>query len=336
MKKCIVVLLVLALALSLCSATALAEEKLVLITATSSDNLDVIIPAFEAATGIQVEVITAKTGEVYSRIQTETDNPSTDITWINASYVFSDTSYFTPYVSVHNDELPETFRTADGYINYTNFTLPVILVNKNLVDIDIKGYKDLLDPSLYGKIAHGDAASSSSAYNHLENMLYAMGDGDMFADAGWTYVEAFLKQLDNKIINSSATVYKGVESGEYAVGMTWDTPCLAYLAQGIDYLEMVVMEEGALCSPSGVAIVKNCKHEDWAKQFVDFMTSKECQTLMGTEIPGANPIRTDVELASYKTSLNDMNAVLVDSQASSANKPAVLEKYQDLYLEIFE
>ena len=31
-----------------------------------------------------------------------------------------------------------------------------------------------------------------------------------------------------------------------------------------------------------------------------------------------------------------MNAVLVDSQASSANKPAVLEKYQDLYLEIFE
>ena len=334
MKK--IVALLLALTLSLTAACALAEDKLVLITATAADNLDVIVPAFEAATGIQVEVITAKTGEVYSRIQNETNNPSADVTWISASYVLRDTSFFTPYVSSKDAELPEAYRAGEGFINYTNFTVPVILVNKNLVDIEIKGYKDLLDPSLFGKIAHGDAVSSSSAYNHLEHMLYAIGKGDMFADEAWDYVKAFLKQLDKKIVNSSGTIYKGVESGEYAIGMTWDTPSLAYLAQGIDYLQMVTMEEGALCSLSGVAIIKNCKHEDWAKQFIDFMTSKECQSLMGTQIPGANPIRTDVELAPYKTSLADMNAMVIDSKVSSENKEKVLERYQDLYLEIFE
>ena len=120
------------------------------------------------------------------------------------------------------------------------------------------------------------------------------------------------------------------------MGLTWDTPCLAYLAQGIDYLDMVVMEEGALCSASGVAIIKNCKNEEAAKAFVDFMTSKEAQELMGTKVPGANPIRTDVELASYKKGLADMNASLVDAAFSAANKPAVLERYQDLYLDIFE
>ncbi|MBQ8080468.1 MAG: extracellular solute-binding protein [Clostridia bacterium] len=335
MKKVFGILL--AVCLLLTSSVSLADgQKLVLITATASDNLDVLIPAFEAATGIDVELITASTGEVYSRIQNETNNPSADVTWISASYVSRDTSFFTPYVSVHNDELPEGFRTQDGYINYVNFTMPVLLVNKNLVDIEIKGYKDLLDPSLFGKIAHGDAAASSSAYNHIENMLVTLGDGDMSSEAGWEYVEAFLKQLDGKIINSSGTIYKGVEAGEYAVGLTWDTPCLAYLAQGIDYLDMVVMEEGALCSPSGVAVIKNCKNEESAKAFVDFMTSKEAQSLMGTKVPGANPIRTDVELASYKKGLADMNASVVDASFSAANKPAVLERYQDLYLEIFE
>ncbi len=335
MKKILAILTV--MVLLLCAATSLADEqKLVLITATAADNLDVLVPAFEAATGIKVELITASTGEVYSRIQNETNNPSADVTWISASYVSRDTSFFTPYVSAHNAELPEAFQTQDGYINYTNFTMPVLLVNKKLVDKEIKGYKDLLDPALFGKIAHGDAAASSSAYNHLENMLMSIGGGDLFADSAWEYVEAFLKQLDGKIINSSGTIYKGVEAGEYAVGLTWDTPCLAYLAQGIDYLDMVVMEEGALCSASGVAIIKNCKNEEAAKAFVDFMTSKEAQELMGTKVPGANPIRTDVELASYKKGLADMNASLVDAAFSAANKPAVLERYQDLYLDIFE
>ena len=335
MKKLIA--LVLAMILCLSCVPAMAEDNtLVLITATAADNLDVVIPAFEAATGIKVEIITAGTGEVYSRIQNETNNPSADVTWISASYVMRDTSYFTPYVSVNDADLPEAFRAGEGYINFTNFTVPVILVNKNLVDVEIKGYKDLLDPSLFGKIAHGDSASSSSAYNHLENMLYSLGNGDMFAEEAWEYVEAFLKQLDGRIVNSSGTIYKGTESGEYAVGMSWDTPALGYLAQGIDYLEMVTMEEGALCSPSGVAIIKNCKHEENAKKFVDFMTSKECQSLLGTQVPGANPLRTDVELAPYKTGLADMNAMVISPVTSSENKPLVLERYQDLYLEIFE
>ena len=64
--------------------------------------------------------------------------------------------------------------------------------------MEIKGCKDLLDPSLFDKIAHGDSASSSSAYNHLENMLYSIGD--MFAEKVREYVEAFLKQLDGSTL----------------------------------------------------------------------------------------------------------------------------------------
>src|SRR5690625_6653663 len=42
-------------------------------------------------------------------------------------------------------------------------------------DIEINGYKDLLNPELKGKIAAADPASSSSAFAQLTNMLLAMG-----------------------------------------------------------------------------------------------------------------------------------------------------------------
>src|SRR5699024_12129135 len=58
-----------------------------------------------------------------------------------------------------------------------------------------------------------------SSYNHLENMLFAMGkDNDPFSDEAWDYVEQFLDNLDGKIASSSGNVHKGVADGEYTVG----------------------------------------------------------------------------------------------------------------------
>ena len=37
---------------------------------------------------------------------------------------------------------------------------------------------DLLKPELKGRIASPTLSTSSSAYEHLINMLYAMGDGE--------------------------------------------------------------------------------------------------------------------------------------------------------------
>lgn len=74
----------------------------------------------------------------------------------------------------------------------------------------------LLNPELKGKIVFADPQASSSSFEHLVNMLYAMGtDGQ---PNGWDYVREFCKQLPNGCVNSSSAVYKGVADGEYAVG----------------------------------------------------------------------------------------------------------------------
>ena len=338
MKKARFILLaIVLLAVFAFPSASLAEGgKLVMYTATAEENLSVMIPAFEQATGIQVELVTAGTGEVYARIQAEKENPICDVTWIGAYYALQDPSLWEAYTSVHNDELPEAYRTKDGIINLSNRVASVIIYNKNLVDFEIKGYADLLNPALKGKIAHGDAIKSGSAYNHLENMLYDFGDGDVFADAGWEYAEKLLEQLDGKIIDSSGTIHRGVVDGEFAVGLTWDTPAQTYLSQNIDHVEVVMMEEGVVNTVSGICIIKNAPNMENAKKFVDFMLSKEGQALLGTQVPGANPIRTDVELAPYKVSLDEIKGFIIDPLESAANKEKVLERYQDLYLKIFE
>ena len=57
------------------------------------------------------------------------------------------------------------------------------MINTDLIgDIKITGYEDLLQPELKGKIAFADPTKSSSSYEHLVNMLYAMGSDDSNGD----------------------------------------------------------------------------------------------------------------------------------------------------------
>ena len=348
MKKLIAILCAL-LVLGGCSSTPKTDNpntgetksnKLVLYTPTAQDNLDVMIPAFEEKYGIEVETVTASSGEIYSRIQAEKDNPYADVTWLGEYYVVSDTSYFEEYIS-ENDKDMGDFKNATGYATIVDYNVPVILYNKNLVSFEIKGYADLLNPELKGKIAMGNSANSSSAYNHLENMLLAMGKGStndelVESQEGWDYVEQFLTQLDGKIIDSSGTIHKGVVSGEYAVGLTWDTPAQTYLSQGIDNIGVVYMEEGVVPKMSCVAVIKGAKNMENAKLFVDFMSSEYGQSLMGTEVTGANAVRPGVKLADYKQDITNVKTIKITSQWSSEAKEKIVERYTDLYTSIFE
>ncbi|MEG1016454.1 MAG: extracellular solute-binding protein [Oscillospiraceae bacterium] len=341
MKKVLAIVLVLALAFTLVACGGEkkpeVEKKLIVYSSSVEEFHETIGPAFQEATGIEIEFVSAATGEGYARMVAEKDNPQADILLIGAMEVYKDTQYYEPYVSPNNDQLPEAFRTKDGFVNATNTSTPVILYNTDLVNFEITGYEDLLKPELMGKIACGDSMKSASAYNHLENILLAMGKGDAYNPAAWDYVKALLKQLGGVIVNSSSAIHKGVVSGEYAVGLTWDTPCGTYIADGIKNVKVCLMKEGIVPKIAGTAIIKNCPHPENAKKFVDFMTSKEGQALLAT-IPGYSPVRDDIEMPSTHVDLgiNKGNIIKLDYAWSSANTDKIKDQYQKLYLEIFE
>ena len=107
-------------------------------------------------------------------------------------------------------------------------------------------------------------------------MLYAMGNGN--PDNGWAYVEKLCGNLDGKLLSGSSAVYKGVADGEYIVGLTFEEGSAKYVADGAP-VKLVYMKEGVISKPDGIYIIKNAKHMENAKKFIDFITECDVKPL---------------------------------------------------------
>lgn len=288
-----------------------------------------LVSEFEAQTGIKVEVIAAGTGELLKRVESEQANPLGDIFWGGSlSTMKPQMDLFENYQSANEEFVRDDMKNTEGPL--TRFTdIPsVIMVNTDLIgDIEVNGYEDLLNPALKGKIAHADPSKSSSSYEHLINMLYAMGNGN--PEAGWDYVEKLTQNLDGKLLSGSSAVYKGVADGEYVVGLTFEEGAAKYVADGAP-VKIVYMEEGVISKPDGVYIIKNAKNMDNAKAFIDFITGKEAQTIIVEQL-NRRSVRKDVEAPSYLVPKEDMKIIYDEENVVIENKEEWLEKFNDIF-----
>jgi len=306
------------------------SNKLVIYSPNSEEIIKTIIPMFEKKTGITVELVTAGTGEIVKRLQSEKKNPYADVMFGGSMAGYREhADLYEPYVS------PEDANLIEGHRNKTGFATPfvsdgsVLLVNKNLIgDIKIEGYEDLLNPKLKGKIASADPASSSSAFAQLTNMLKAMG-GDYENQKGWDYVSKLIENLDGKIASGSGAVHKSVADGEYIVGLTYEDPSNTYVRNGAP-VEVVYPKEGAVFLDAASAIIKDAPHMENAKKFIDFILSKEAQDAFGTQLTN-RPLRKDTQLGDYMTPLDKINMIDEDTDYVSAHKSEIVERYISVF-----
>jgi len=306
-----------------------ATDSLVIYCPHPLEFIEPLVSEYEAQTGIKAEVITAGTGELLKRVESEQGNPLGDVFWGGSlSTMKPSADLFEDYQSVNEAFVQDSMKNTEGSL--TRFTdIPsVLMVNTDLVgDIEINGYEDLLNPELKGKIAMCDPSKSSSAYEHVINMLYAMGNGD--PEAGWDYVEKFCENLDGKLLSGSSAVYKGVADGEYVVGLTFEEGGAKYVADGAP-VKLVYMEEGVISKPDGVYIIKDAKNMANAKSFIDFVTSKEAQTIIVEQL-NRRSVRTDVPAPSYLIPKEDINIIYDDETVVIENKQAWLDKFADIF-----
>lgn len=288
-----------------------------------------LVTEFEKQTGVKVEVVAAGSGELLKRVESEKANPLGDIFWGGSlSTMKPKANLFEPYTSANEDKIQPAFKNAEGSL--TRFTdIPsVIMVNTNLIgDIKIEGYEDLLNPKLKGKIAFADPAKSSSSYEHLINMLYAMGKGE--PEKGWDYVKAFSVNLDGKLLSGSSAVYKGVADGEYTVGCTFEEAGAKYVADGAP-VKLVYMKEGVVSTPDGVYIIKNAKNMVNAKKFIDFITSKDAQTIIAQQLHRRS-IRTDVAPPKGLLEKDKIHIINADDNVVVANKTKWMDQFKDIF-----
>lgn len=307
-----------------------ASGNLVVYTTEPDELIGLIVPGFEQKYGVKVELITAGTGELLKRIESEKENPMADVL-LGGSYsvIKAKQDLFESYVSPEDAYVIDGFKN-DGITQYKTAAV-CLLVNTDLIgDIEVKGYQDLLNPELKGKIAAADAASSSSAFDHLMNMLVDLSpEGEPESEEGWAYVQELLYNIDGKILNGSSAVHKGVVDGEYTVGVTYEDPSCSYVKDGATNVEVVYMEEGVVLLGSSMNIIKGAKNLDNAKLFMDYVLSEEVQSKLGTEAC-LRPVRENCELGPHMTPLSDLNLKTVDMLWVSENKDRMSAKFTDL------
>ncbi len=329
-KLNLIILFVIALILSCGNNTNSDRDELVIYCSHPLDLMNTILDDFKLKNPeIRVDVVTAGTGELLKRIEAERVNPLGDILWGGTlNSVKSKSDLFENYVSTNEINIYEEFRNEEG--NFTRFSLipSVIMINTNLTkNIKIEGYEDLLNPALKGKIAHADPSASSSAFEHLVNMLYAMGKGD--PEKGWDYVQKFCANLDGKLLSGSSAVYKGVADGEYAVGLTYEEGGINYVVSGSP-VKVIYMKEGVISKPEGVYIIKGGKNLENAKKFVDYCVSLDAQNILINKV-NRRAIRNDADSSEVVIPMTEIYSITDNPDIVEANRQKWLDKFRDIY-----
>lgn len=304
------------------------REDLVIYSSHPIELISRIVEEFESRTGIRVTLVRGGTGEMIRKIDEEKEDPKADILWGGSlSTLTPHKALFADYRSANEPYLRPEFNNEDGKL--TRFTdIPsVLMINEDLIgDIEINGYADLLQDDLKGKIAFCNPALSSSSFEHLINILYAMADGD---DLGWAYLTKLLENLDGKLLTTSSQVYQGVADGEYLVGLTFEDAAASYLAKG-DNIGIVYMEEGVVTTPDCVAVVKDGKHPSNAQKFVDFVTGYDAQSVISQKLHRRS-VRQDVDLSPYLIDKDTIRQLTVDLEAINEHKIDWLDQFKRIF-----
>ena len=304
-------------------------NSLVIYTPATRFFIDRLVEEFNKKNpDINVEIIIAGTAEIIKRIEAEKNDPLGDIFFAaNENILKYNSKLFEEYVTTNYDNIYEDYRSKEKYITGFMLSPSVLIVNTNLIkDIKVEGYADLLNPALKGQIAFNDPTTSSSSFEQLVNMLYAMGNGN--PENGWDYVEKLYANLDGKLLSSSSAVYKGVADNEYAVGLTFESAAANYIHIGSP-IDVIYMKEGVLTKAHSMAIIKNAKNLENAKKFVDFVTSYDAQKIINDEL-FTRAIIKNLDGSQILMPLENINDIKEDEEMVDKNKEAWLEKFKNI------
>lgn len=209
----------------------------------------------------------------------------------------------------------------------------VIMWNKNLIgDIQVNSYKDFLNPELKGKIALPDPASSGNGVSTIADMAWIYNDHEWEGEAGWNFVTDFIKQLDGKVAASSGNAHKSVADGENTVTVTYEGAAFAYLKDGAD-VAISYPSEGVIPGQAVSAIIKDCKNQENAKIFIDFVTSAEVQDLFGTEFM-SRPVREGAKVADFIPDADSITYIERDPNEIAEHKANVIDTFNEIFAEV--
>ncbi|MEP7139159.1 MAG: ABC transporter substrate-binding protein [Caldimonas sp.] len=302
-----------ALAFALGTAGVLAQaQTVVLYSSNNPETIETALNIVKAkAPSLKVQTVTGGTGSLMKRIEAEAGNVRGDLFWSGGfGTMGAYKSLLQPYKSPDLASIPAEFRGPDNLWIGTNVHVMVIMVNERQLKglAAPKTWSDLMKPEWKGKFAMTDPSKSATAYLLTYGLLKQFGR------------DGLEKIAANAVITSSSgSTYKGVATGEFAVGLTLEYAAQEYVAGGQKEIKLVYPSEGSYLAPEGMFIIKGAKNLDAAKTLYNGLVSKDVQQELLVK-NFRRPTRTDIPVSKL-TPLPDLKSIKIfplDQEAASA------------------
>lgn len=293
-----------------------------------TDKVRPILDAFEEDTGIHIDHLTMKNGEILQRLTNEADSGVgiADLWFTGGADTFinaAQNDLLIAYKSPEGESLDAIMKDPEGYWHGTSLTLVNWIVNKDLVEE--KGLKmpeswdDLLQEGLKGEVSMSNPASSGTAYNVVSAVLQTKGEED-----GWTYLDQLIGQVPFFTARGSDPAMH-VVNGEAIVGINASNGDRD-LEINNPHIKIVYPSDGTGWWPQPVAIVKGTKNEEACKVFIDWILSKRGMGVTANSRYAA-VARKDVERPEGIVDLATLNLFPTDFQANAENRDMILEEW---------
>ncbi|HXS51428.1 MAG TPA: extracellular solute-binding protein [Usitatibacter sp.] len=314
--------LVLAAAAAVASLHALAGQ-VVLYSSNAVDAINAVTEEFNKKhPEIQISAVRGSTGAMMQRIKAEAGAPKADIFWSGGfSLLRLYEPYFLAYQSPEYASLPAGYRSPEGLWAGTNAHVMVIMVNKRALKGDPapKTWSDLANPRWKDRLIISDPEKTSSSLATLWGIQQTLGKRPLEGIAR------------NATVTSTASqVYDGVAKGEFAVGMTMEYAAHEYVAGGDNDIEVVYPSEGTFIAPEGMALVKGGPNPVEAKEFYDFLASRQAQAMLVKKF-FRRPIRDDVDTTQVGLPRSgSFKAMAIDDRKLAADQPAFIKSWKEL------
>ena len=280
-----------------------------------------LVEAFEAETGLRVDLIAGGTGDIMARLRAEAANPRADVVLaIGGDALEGSGEFFEPYASLHDEAILPPLISSAHWRPHGVLT-QAFLVNTDLLSEEEmpSNWPDLADPGWRGRIAYPGADKSGAAFVMLATILHIYGE-----DEGWALFE---RMFENFVItNSSGRVGRGTADGEYAVGLTVESVGREYVIGGAPI--RIVYPDPTAAMPNGVALVKGGPNPEGGRRFLDFALSKPGQQVI-IDL-GRRGVRSDMAPPSGLPPMSQLTVDNYELSWASENRDTIIGRYLDL------
>ena len=309
------------------SFAAQAQQKLYIYTSMKESLVGELKTAFaKKYPDIKVDFQSAGAGKLMAKIAAERESGKilADIIWTSEVpdfYKMKDEGILLPYIPAEIKSLVNPLPDYDGSFTAVRLGTLGVAYNTRFVKEPPKSWDDLKKPTYKGAFGIANPALSGTAYMSVALLVKAFG---------WEYFEA-LKANGAKMGKGSGQVIDDTASGDLVASLA------------VDYIMLGKVEKGAtmnlayppemLVIPSPAAIFKGGVNIESSKKFMDFLVSKEGQSIIANE--GTLPVRADVKLPERFKQLPAVEdamkrAIKIDYKAIIAEKEATVKRFSEL------